>query len=232
MYSMITKPQTISIQKYQTKPRSNSLKTMSLVTSSICLSHVGLPVDIVNVIAKYIGTNSKWLPWYETDGTLRWKINEEFFSQLSEILSFKPAIIQNFRTIPCPVTIGTQQYPNSESIMVAPRLISPTEVQLTLYTTVEVNANVNRYLSVLCNWSFSETASDTHFIKGTVYSPGHPDGWERSVSFMEIDNHTIRVNLTEVPYVWNNAGEYVPAHLNIPPPIWVHDTAEDNIGWA
>lgn len=217
---------------------------MSLIASHICIARrLGMPIDVVNAIAQYIGTNSKWVPHFDIHGALRWKVNPQSFGNLSEIISFKPAVIRNFRTKNRSVVTNPALYAQSDTILIAPRLISPTEIDLIVYTTVEVAPDVFNYAMMSFHWTFGEAANEHSFVKGTWHSPSEALSWNRQQKIMSarIDVDAISINHTDVmfEYVWNqdlNVGEYVvfdaQAPPNFPPPIWVHDTEEDNIGWA
>ena len=205
---------------------------MSIVASSICLiNHCSIPSDIANIIADYIGRKGKWTPYYDTNGILRWKINSAYFARVSETVSHKPVIVENFRSKPFTTVVinGIHQYTNSETVIISPMLLSPTEIQLYLYTKIEVEPEVFQYMMILCNWSFGETSSETHFIKGTLYCPAEPNEWNRrhTLTFVEIDNREIHVSHNQpVPQyeynVFTNVGTLVFPTDEIPEPIWVH----------
>jgi hypothetical protein len=194
------------------------------------MNRLSMPCDIANAIADYIGTNSKWVPHYDIHGVLRWKLNTAYFAKLSEMVSHKPDILENFRSTPCAFTINNlHHYVDTDSVMIAPRMLSPTEVQLYLYTRIEVAPETFEYTMILCNWSFGETASETHFVKGTLYCPSAQHEWDRkhNLTTVEIDNRVIRVahNQPNVQYEWNpylGVGAVVVPPDDFPEPIWVH----------
>jgi hypothetical protein len=204
---------------------------MSLVASSICLmNHLSMPCDIANAVAEYIGANSKWIPRYDNNGVLRWKLNPAYFAKLSEMVSHKPDILENFRSNPCAFTINNvHHYTESDSVMIAPRFLSPTEVRFYLYTRIEVAHETFKYTMILCNWSFGETASETHFVKGALYTPSAHHEWDRkhNLTSVEIDNRVISVthNHHIVQYEWNpylGVGALMVPPDEFPEPIWVH----------
>jgi hypothetical protein len=120
-------------------------------------------------------------------------------------------------------------YTDTESVMIAPRLLSPTEIQLYLYTRIEIVPEVFNYMMILCNWSFGETASETHFVKGNLYRPSEKNEWDRkrTLTSVEIDNRVIRVSHNEpvIQYEWNQylgVGALIVPTDETPEPIWVH----------
>ena len=217
---------------------------MSLIASHICIARrLGMPIDVVNTIAQYIGTNSKWVPHFDIHGVLRWKVNPQSFGNLSEIISFKPAIVRNFRTNIRAVSANGVESNHSETVLIAPRLISPTEIDLIVYTKFETAPEVFNYAMMSFHWTFGEATNEHSFVKGTLHCPQEALSWNRQqkITSARIETDAVSIEHTDVifQYVWNyelNIGEYVvfdaQAPPNFPPPIWVHDTEEDNIGWA
>jgi hypothetical protein len=219
---------------------------MSLVSSSLCMFKRNIPVDIVNAVIEYIGAkpNARWIPRFNLRGELCWNLNKEAFNGLSDICSFKPVIYRNFRLTSRNMVFNgvEQEKPCSTVLLIAPKLISPDTIRTTLYATVEIAPNVFDHISVLCDWGVGEVSGVTNFIKGSLYRPYEAHKWnrEQNITSIHIGNHSMSVEHSEVIFMhtWNapqNMWEYVAYdHTPVfdPYPIWVHDTEEDNIGWA
>ena len=203
----------------------------------------GMPVDIANAVAEYIGSNStsKWIARYDTLGSICWKLNERAFRDLSNVCSYKPTIYNNFRKDPSVVVInGTKQYGDIDTVVISPEVIAPSKIRTTIYTGYEISPNVFNYISLLCEWSVGETGNVPRCLNGNLYCPNETK-WNREhqITNAHIGDRRIVVEHDEVllQYEWNDAlniGEYVvfnnaPAD---PYPIWVHDTEADNVGWA
>ena len=219
---------------------------MSLVSSSICMVKRGIPVDIINAVIEYIGANpnARWVPRFNFHGELCWNLNKQAFKGLMDICSFKPAIYHNFRKISTSMVINgvEQAQPCSGVVLIAPKLISPDTIRTTMYATVEIAPTVFNHISVLCDWGVGEVRGVTNFYKGSLYRPYETHKWNREqrITSVQIGAHSISVDHDEVllQHVWNdnlNIWEYmVYDHTPQPDPypIWVHDTEEDNAGWA
>ena len=200
---------------------------MTTVSTSIYLmKHFGIPSDIVNLVGEYIGTSGRWLPYIDTHGDLRWKLNHASFESLSLICSYKPLIVSHFRSEEISVVLnGSHTYTESDTVMIAPKLLSPTEIELILYTRIEVEPNVFHYTMVKSNWVFCTRSTENHFIKGILYRPNESIKWnrEQNITLAHINNSVYHIDHTEVimQYVWNsdlNIGEYVVHDLQEPIP--------------
>ena len=219
---------------------------MSLVSSSLCMFKHNIPVDVVNAVIEYIGTNTnaRWIPRFNLHGKLCWNLNKQAFNGLSNICSFKPAIYRNFRLTPHNIVFNgvEQETPSLNVILIAPQLVSHDTILTTLYASVETAPNVFDYISALCEWGVGEIRGVTNFIKGSLYRPYEEHKWNREqpITSIQTDTHRITVEHTEMilMHTWNatqNIWEYVvydDTPVIDPFPIWVHDTEEDNIGWA
>jgi len=129
-----------------------------------------------------------------------------------------------------------QERPCSNVLLIAPQLISPETIRTTVYASVEIAPNVFDHISVLCDWGVGEVRGVTNFYKGSLYRPYETHKWnrEQKITSIHIGNHRINVDHSNMifQHVWNeqqNIWEYM---VHDPNPIWVHDTEEDNIGWA
>jgi len=200
----------------------------------------GIPVDVVNAVIEYIGANpnARWIPRFNLHGKLCWNLNEKAFKRLTDICSFKPAIYHNFRITPTSMIMNgiEQERPCSNVLLIAPQLISPETIRTTVYASVEIAPNVFDHISVLCDWGVGEVRGVTNFYKGSLYRPYETHKWnrEQKITSIHIGNHRINVDHSNMifQHVWNeqqNIWEYM---VHDPNPIWVHDTEEDNIGWA
>ena len=195
----------------------------------------GMPVDIANAVAEYIGADStsKWIARYDTLGSLCWKLNERAFRDLSTVCSYKPMIYKNYRKDPSVVMInGTNQYSDIDTVVISPQLINHSKSRMTIYTGYEISPNVFNYISLLCEWSFGETGDgvpnsfelrSTEFprtpfaqrpvffttcLNGKLYCPNETK-WNREhqITHAHIGNHCIVVEHDEVllQYEWNDA---------------------------
>lgn len=219
---------------------------MSLVSSSICMLKRNIPVDVINTVIDYIGAtpNARCIPRFGLDGKLCWTFNKEAFKGLSEICAYKPIIYNNFRCTPHMMVLNgvEQEHTCSSVLLLGPQLVSPNTIRTTVYASVEIAPNVCTHLSMVCDWGVGETLGVTNFHKGSLYRPYETHKWNREqrISSMDIANQVIHVDYSEITFQpeWNvelNIWEYMVydtlPQIN-PYPIWVHDTEEDNIGWA
>lgn len=210
---------------------------MTTVATSICLmKYFAIPSEIANMVAEYIGATRRWLPHFDIHGHLRWKLNLASFEALSQICSYKPLIVTHFRSEQLSVVLnGSHTYTESDTVMIAPKLLSPTEIELTLYTSIEIESNVFHYAIVNSKWSFHTTSTENQFIKGVLIRPNEPIQWNRqqNITLANIQNNTYHIGHTEVImlYVWNpylNIGEYIVHDLHEPIPEWDPVDETDN----
>ena len=186
---------------------------MSITTASICLSnYLGLPIDVVNCIARYAGTE-KWIPQFDTKNNLTGKINTESvqFNELSNLYYDKPDMSTG-KTI----VINNSRSYKSTAIIQSKRICEDDgDIHLTLYTSIEVAYGVYNYISIVHVVSPYSTPI-RQFLKGELHRPLEPLALnrQRQITSCHIENDVIFVNVNDfqVEYVWNselNIGEYI-----------------------
>jgi hypothetical protein len=203
---------------------------MSITTSSICLSkYVGLPIDIANCIARYAGTE-KWIPQFDTKGKFYRKVNPAYFDELSYICYIQPDIASG-RTTHTVVLNNSQRYETAMTIVQRRHICDNGDMQVTLYTSIEVARGVFNYLSI--TYVITPYSMPLHeFVKGTFHRPSEPLSWnqQQQITSFRMENNVMCVNYAEyqVEYVWNeqlNFGEYI---VDTQP---MYDE-QDNMTWA
>ena len=220
---------------------------MSLVSSFICMTKRGIPVDAINVVIEYIGTtpNARWIPSFGLDGKLCWKVNKDAFKKLFELCMVSPSIYHNFRRPSTTMVINgvEQENPCSSILLIASKVLSINTIRTTMYVSVEIAPNVFNHTSVLCDIGVGEDGmTKIHFHKGVFYRPYERYEWNQvhKIVSAHFGHNIINIEHSEIiqPNVWNpelniweDAGYTHTPEIN-PYPIWVHDTEEDNIGWA
>lgn len=199
---------------------------MSLKALYICLHYYkNIPSDVTSSIVEYV--DNKWISYLDVRGIVRWKLNPCAFKCLSEIVSFKPIVIRNFRTIPRIMNANGVEFSQSDTVVVAPKLISPTEIRLSIYAKFEIAQEVFNYAMMSFCWTFGENSDHHRFLKGILYRPHEKLIWNREqiITSAVVDDYAINVHHSEVlfQYIWNpefNIGEYVI--FDTPPPnVWV-----------
>lgn len=188
---------------------------MSLTTSCICLSNYrGLPTDITNIISSYVGT-AKWIPQYDTRGRLYRKVNPIFYPELSNICCMKPDL-EITRTNHPIVMNRTHHYNTAQTYVLRTFINDNSDIQVNLYTSVEVDYDVFEYITV--SYIVSPSSFPVRqFLRGTLHRPYEKVSFnrEQTITRFDMSNDNITyIDHTEihVEYVWNEEfeiGEYV-----------------------
>jgi len=149
---------------------------MSLAVSSICLFKHGMSTDITNIIGAYVGTHttSRWIPYYDTNGVIRRKLNKPMFQKLADIYAYKHAIINQWRTTQNSICLnGTQSYSTADITLIAPKLTSrENEIEAVLYISLETSTNVFSYLIMQCVWVIeNDVCRFARYTNGWLHRP-------------------------------------------------------------
>ena len=206
---------------------------MSLTTASFCLAYLNMPVDVVNAISRYAGSE-KWYPQRDTNGKIYRKVNPHYFVDLSEICSGQYGPLRSTLTKHSVIVNNSVRYDNAETFVQQRRMLDNGDIEITLYISIEVFTDVYKYLSIVYIIS-AYTTPLRQFVKGTLYSPDEYVKWnrEQTIRSFRTENDVMFVNtLYQMSFVWNNEenfGEYI-----ITPNLDedIDNGNDDEIDWA
>ena len=210
---------------------------MSLTTSCICLSNYrGLPTDITNIISSYVGSSTKWIPQYDTRGRLYRKVNPIFYHELSNICCMKPDL-EMTRATHSLVMNRTHYYDTARTYVLRTFINDNHDIQVILYTSVEVDYDIFEYITVSYVVS-SSTFPVRQFLRGTLHRPYEQVSFNREQTITQFDmsdDNITYINHTDVhvEYVWNEEfeiGEYVIQQPQNQPML--HDYEHDDAHWG
>jgi hypothetical protein len=184
---------------------------MSITTASICLSnYIGLPIDVVNYIARYAGIE-KWIPQFDTKNNLTGKINKESekFDELSDFWNNKPRTIIR-------QTIILNNVAYKGAVYIQYQYVGENhDIHMMMYISIEISDDVYHYLSIVHSANpYSNPV--IQFVKGELHRPLEPLSLnrQRQITAFRIENGVIfaTFNDFQVEYIWNvelNIGEYI-----------------------
>ena len=187
---------------------------MSITTASIFISnYLGLPIDIANCIARYVGTE-KWIPQYDTKNNLDRKVNPAYFDELTNICDNHPAMASG-RTTHAIVFNHSLRYDTANTVVQRRCVCYNGDIKITIYTSIEIARNVFDYLSITYVVSAYSTPV-RQFLQGTLHCPSELLSWsqQQQVTSFYMENDVMFVNYRDlhVQFVWNNElniGEYI-----------------------
>ena len=134
---------------------------MSLTTASICISnYLGVPTELMNIITQYAATNDdKWVPHFDTAGTLHKKINGHAFTRLSKIYEMRVYSSVYYHVLVLNDVIRCQS---------STRVIYVDEHTSTLYTKSEIYPGVFDYYTITYDpSSLHEQCTPLNILNGT-----------------------------------------------------------------
>jgi hypothetical protein len=136
---------------------------MSLTTASICISnYLGVPTELMNIITQYAATNdNKWVPHFDTAGTLHKKINGHAFATLSRIYEMRVYSRIYTHVLVLNGVISCRSLT---------RMIYVDEYTRTLYTKSEIYPGVFDYYTI--TYDSSSSSSQNQLKSGSVHMSG------------------------------------------------------------
>ena len=160
---------------------------MSLTTASICISnYLGVPTELMNIITQYAATNDdKWVPHFDTAGTLHKKINGHAFARLSKIYEMRVYSSFYSHVLVLNGVISCRSFT---------RVIYVDDSTRTLYTKSEIYPGVFDYYTI----TYDSSSLHEQFKSGSIYMSGftqsqavtsfHMHGNEMYVSIIDEDD--------------------------------------------